>query len=513
MSQQRNQATRRPEKSPSTPTQWLTPEYFVYLRDLLASYSGVHIDDTHQRLLEHGLAQRLRVTGDNLSAYRRRIAADRAELRYLSELLLNHETMFFRNVPHFQALRTVLLPELHQRKPAGAPIRIWSAGCATGEEPYSLAITALEAIGQPLGRPVEIWATDLSWPALQKARQGLYRGRSLQNVPPELLQQHFSLDDGVYAPNTAARALVRFEQLNLLEPFPPEAQNIDIIFCQNVTIYFQLKTCQALIARFYDCLPDGGMLFLGFSETLWNVFEQFHTREVAGAYVYVKGPATTTELIEPPIVLTRPVLQKATAAASIRRSRMAPASPVRLAPLPQQASAAEADRALLVQGQELLVQGRAAEALDRLRHISPQSAVVGAALLLIARAHADRGNLDLAIAEVQRAIEIDPLNHAAYLLLGVMYSRQDQWSAAIQMLERARYLDADSALISFHLAEAYRQANRFEKAQLEYRNTVQKLGRYPPGELLDGVAIGWLQETCQRHLDQISRSIPSKPGA
>ena len=141
-----------------------------------------------------GLAQRLHATGDDLAAYERRIQAPggRDELRLLAELVLNHETIFFRNGPHLRALREVLLPEIHRRKPAGAPIRIWSAGCATGEEPYSLAITALETLGQPLARPVEIWATDLSEPALRKARAGFYRGRALQNLPADLLARYFT---------------------------------------------------------------------------------------------------------------------------------------------------------------------------------------------------------------------------------------------------------------------------------------------------------------------------------
>ncbi|HNP71339.1 MAG TPA: CheR family methyltransferase [Kouleothrix sp.] len=492
----------------ATPTPWLSPEQFAHFRALLADYSGISIDSAHQRALEQGLAQRLQATGETLATYRRWLGtlAGRAELRQLSELLLNHETMFFRNGPHFRALRDVLLPELHQRKPPGEPLRIWSAGCATGEEAYSLAISALETLGQPPARPVEIWATDLSEPALQSARAGMYRGRSLQNVPPELLQRYFTPHDGGFGPTPAVRALVRFAQLNLLEPFPAEAQNVDIIFCQNVTIYFQLHTCQALIARFYSCLPDGGMLFLGFSETLWNVSEQFATREVAGAYVYCKGAATPPE---PPAA--RKAQPRPPAEAPSARPRRVPAVPV--PSFNRHAGAAKTDRALLDSGYALLSQGRSEEALDHLRQVAPQSPLVGEALLLIARGHADRGDLDLAIAEVQRSIEIDALNHAAYLLLGTIYSRQEQWPAAIEQLERARYLEAESALVSFRLAEAYRQAGRFEKALLEYRNTLQKLDRYPPGELLDGVAVGWLRETCQRHLAQIQATNTHPYGA
>src|SRR5262245_30437583 len=123
----------------------LAPEQFGRLRDLLAGYSGVYLDSARQRVLEVGLTHRLHVTGDDFASYERRLsgAGGRDELRQLAELVLNHETFFFRNVPHLRALREVLLPDLHRRKPASAPIRIWSAGCATGEEPYSLAITAV----------------------------------------------------------------------------------------------------------------------------------------------------------------------------------------------------------------------------------------------------------------------------------------------------------------------------------------------------------------------------------
>ena len=494
----------------------LTPDQFGSLRDRLAEYSGVYLDLTRLRLLENGLIQRLRATGDDLAAYERRIQGPgaRDELRLLAELVLNHETIFFRNGPHLRALREVLLPEIHRRKPAGSPIRIWSAGCATGEEPYSLAIAALETLGQPLARPVEIWASDLSEPALRRAREGFYRGRALQNLPGDLLARYFTPRNDGYMAGDALRALVRFEALNLLDPFPRNAFGVDIIFCQNVTIYFQLKTCQELIARFYDCLPDGGMLFLGFSETLWNIFDRFHSREVAGAYVYYKG---SLEGIAPSAG-SAPRQRETGPQSQQRQGALIPTrlgtnsnrvSPNHRKVIPDQARPAQprgqADQAALASGRELLAQGKIDEALGALRHVSPQSACAPEALTLTARAHADRGDLDLAAAEIQRAIEINMLNEEAHLLLGVIFGRQGQWQLAIQQLERARYLSADSALVSFHLAEAYRQAGRVDKAAREYRNTLRKLDPHPPDALLDGVAVGWLRETCQRQIEYLPR--------
>jgi chemotaxis protein methyltransferase CheR len=159
------------------------------------------------------------------------------------------------------------------------------------------------------------------------------------------------------------------------------------------------------------------------------------------------------------------------------------------------------DDAILQRGRELLARGQSAEALEALQHISQRSVCASQALTLIARAHADRGELDLAVAEVQRALEIDTLNDAAYLLLGVIYGGQGEWLSALQQFERARYLSPDSALISFHLADAYWQLGRGGPAAREYRNTLRKLDGHPPDTVLDGVAVGWLRETCQRQLE------------
>lgn len=488
----------------------LTPEQFDRLRDLLASFGGVYLDTTQQRALEGALARRLSVTGEDLERYQRRIgsAGGRDELRRLAEHVLNHETYFFRNQPHLRALRDVLLPEIHRRKPAGAPIRIWSAGCSTGEEAYSLAITALETLGHA-GRPVEIIGTDLSEAALEKARAGVYRGRSLRQVTPELLERYFTPHAGGYAVGPAARAVVRFTQLNLLEPFPETVRGCDAIFCQNVTIYFRAEARRDLIARFYEWLPPGGLLFLGFSETLWNVFDRFRSREVDGAYVYYKELEADEQ--RRGADERRPARREERSIASRRRiiagqrtvsGQRAAVDSAPPAVSPGQDSADE----ILARSRLLLDEGRAEEALELLRTIPPGSAHAALALTLVARAHADRGNLEQAVAEVRRSLELDALNDEAYLLLGVIYGRQGAWQAAARELERARYLRPDLPLVSFHLADAYRNDGRVELAAREYRSVLNKLADHPPDAILGGVAVSWIRETCERRLEHLMRT-------
>lgn len=483
----------------------LTSEQFNRFRDLLASYGGVFLDAAQRRVLEQGLAKRLSLSGGDLENYEQLLCspAGRPELQRLIELVLNHETFFFRNGPHLRALREVLLQEMHQRKPNGLPIRIWSAGCASGEEVYSLAIVALETLGRPLVRPVEIIGTDLSETALQRARTGFYRGRALNNVPAEILERYFTPQNDGFLVNDTLRSLVRFVPLNLLEPFPDLVQRVDAIFCQNVTIYFQDATRRALIERFYTCLPPGGMLFLGFSETLWNVFDGFHSREVSGAYVYYKEslvqravPQSRNQLKSLGEAPPRAAGRARAVQARVPRS----AKPAERQEPPKAVSVPATDERTLHVGRELIDRGQTHEALDTLRRIPPQSPLATQAMNLAARAHADRGDLELAAAEVRRVLEIDTLNDEAYLLLGVIYSRQQQWQLAVQQLERARYLKPEAALVSFYLAAAYHQLGRGEPAAREYRSALWKLRSHPPDELLDGVAVGWLRETCQRQL-------------
>ncbi|PDW02329.1 CheR family methyltransferase [Candidatus Viridilinea mediisalina] len=498
----------------STPAkpELLTPRQISALRDLLAAYCGVYLDETRNASLAAATQRRATILGQTPQNYVSNLglSIDRAELQRLAELLLNHETQFFRNRPHMQALRQVIIPELHQRLPPGAPLRLWSAGCATGEEPYSLAITALEAFNDRLDRPVEVWATDLSTTALERAHTGIYKGRSLANLNSQQRARYFTARGAELAVAPRVRELVHFEQLNLLEPFPTRARGVHIIFCQNVTIYFQVQTCRMLMERFYQNLDEGGSLFLGFSETLWNIFDRFRWREVEGAFVYYKAsmdalatplpPSPSKKTLEHQPLATLPTIRPRPKSEPPAQFTPRPPRPPRpLAPISHPAASE-----IIAQGQTLLDAGQTDAALA----IFYSAPLVGAhapqILALAARAHADRGDLDLAAAEARRALELNPLTTEAHLLIGLIHARQGRPAAAITQLERARTLDSESPLILFHLAECYRQIGRASEALRDYRTTMRKLATHPPDKLIDGVAAGWLSETCRRYVAMIS---------
>ncbi|NJP05058.1 MAG: tetratricopeptide repeat protein [Chloroflexaceae bacterium] len=503
----------------------LQPALFEAIRNTLASYSGIYLDRMNQRVLMSSLSKRTTATRMPLEAYAAHITrpAGQSELQQLVELLLNHETVFFRNRPHVRALKDVILPRMHRQKPANEPIRIWSAGCSTGEEPYSLAIIALETLGHPFPRNIEIHATDLSQAALARARTGAYRGRTLSNVTAPMLTHYFDQRAESRVVKQHVREIITFEQHNLLEPFPPWAMDLDIIFCQNVTIYFQVSTFRMLVDRFYRTLRHDGILFLGFSETLWNIYDQFRLQEIAGAFMYVKAPLATPE---PPSAVTRqpPSTRKPLmpdALVSSHRSSIPKATPTQqphtkttrsfreerkttglsaanlekpppVSPLP--------GNEIVQRGQSLLADGQADEVLHMLYNVPLNDSYAPQILALIARAHANRGDFELAVAEARRTLELDVLTTEAYILLGILYAQQGQIQEAAQQLERARFLDAESPLISYHLAEVYRQLDRVQPAIREYRNTLRKLQTWSNDTLLDGVAVGWIKETCERYL-------------
>lgn len=238
---------------------------FLRLRDWLEAATGIHLSPAKRTLVTSRLAKRLRERGcAGYGPYLRLVQEDATERQVAIDLLTTNETYFFREPSHFDFLQR-LLPEL------GSPVRVWSAACSTGEEPYSIAML-LDA--QLRGRPWELLATDISSRVLEQARRGHYRMQRTHGIPPELLARYClrgtGRQEGTLLVARSLRERVRFEQANLNERLPDFGE-FDVIFLRNVMIYFDVDTKRAVVARLLKHLCPGGHLLIGHSESLNDV--------------------------------------------------------------------------------------------------------------------------------------------------------------------------------------------------------------------------------------------------
>jgi chemotaxis protein methyltransferase CheR len=244
----------------------ITAHEFDALRRWLHANAGISLTAAKQPLVTSRLAKRLRELGlSTYTEYLRRLGTDSAERQAALDLLTTNETYFFREPRHFEFLRSIL-PTLTLTQ---SPIRIWSAACSTGEEPYSIAMLLADAL--PAHRPWEILGTDISSRVLEAARSGHYRLERARNLPPATLSKHCLKGTG---PQTGTllvrrelRARVRFEPINLNETLPDYGQ-FDVIFLRNVMIYFDDATKRDVVARLVPMLRPGGHLLIGHSESL-----------------------------------------------------------------------------------------------------------------------------------------------------------------------------------------------------------------------------------------------------
>lgn len=251
----------------------LAPEHLVRIASMLHGYAGIRLREGTERLVRARLARRLRALGlADFDAYLAHVAADRTrdEFREMVDALTTNKTSFFREHAHFDVLRDDVLPA------CSGPIRLWSAGCSSGEEAYSMAMVLLESLEPAVASQARILATDISHRMLAVARAGRYPAETLADVPTPLRRRYWRPVDGGgrHEAGPALRQLVRFGRLNLMQPWPMRGP-FDAIFCRNVMIYFGKSTQQQLIERFWELLRPGGYLFVGHSESLGGLSHAF----------------------------------------------------------------------------------------------------------------------------------------------------------------------------------------------------------------------------------------------
>ncbi len=255
---------------------------FEKISQLVYRLTGINLHSGKYELVKARLLKRLRALGlEDVDVYMEYLENNRSngELTSMIEAMTTNKTSFFRELHHFDYLRREIIPAVKNRR-----IRIWSAGCSSGEEPYSIAIALSEAVSDLIFWDVGILATDLSTRMLALARKGIYDTRSLQDVPPLLMSKYLKCIEinpvRCYQVVQELRRIVHFARLNLMGEWPMRG-TFDVIFCRNVMIYFDEATRQRLVNRFWELLKPEGHLFVGHSESLAGSKHKFSYAEPA----------------------------------------------------------------------------------------------------------------------------------------------------------------------------------------------------------------------------------------
>lgn len=252
----------------ASPTMMSDADFDAFTR-LIHAQTGIVITDAKRSMLVSRLSRRLRKLGlPDFSSYRKILESgdNEVERRELVSVITTNVTSFFREPVHFERLKD-MIPAFDKRARAGERIRLWSAGCSSGEEPYSIAMTLRENWKDISGVDLRILATDIDPEMVAHARRGEYSQQQIGDTPPDILCRHIAPAGGTSSSliNPALREHIRFEELNLLGPWP-FGGSFDVIFCRNVVIYFDAPTRKRLWTRFAERLRPGGTLFIGHSE-------------------------------------------------------------------------------------------------------------------------------------------------------------------------------------------------------------------------------------------------------
>jgi len=261
---------------------------FEKYRAFIYAESGITFTPANRSILESRLKERLREKGvDSVKTYFNTISTDKEELKGFLDSITTNLTRFFRNQPHFDALEKFVVPELINNIKKGSPgntIKLWSAGCSTGEEPYTLAMLLNEKLPPPW--KFEILASDISLKCLMTAKEGFYADSKVDGIPPDYLKKYFDKVDGGYHVHADLQSKIKFDYHNLKND--SGQRGIDIIFCRNVIIYFDEVAQTAVMKRFWEAMAAKSFLFIGHSESLFGMDTKFEFIKTEWATLYRK---------------------------------------------------------------------------------------------------------------------------------------------------------------------------------------------------------------------------------
>lgn len=478
-------------KSAACEDQELTPRLAAVFSRHILSHSGLHFEERNRAALTRGLIKRMTAlrmcSFEEYLEYLKRHGEDRHELQKLLQFLTVGETYFYRYPAHFEVLK-----ERFAGRPVREPIRIWSAGCSTGEEPYSIAMVLMEALPDWRERDIRVIATDINNRSLKKAREGVYSPWSLRITTPEQAKRYFRRVGDSFLIRDEVKQLVQFHHLNLSipcrEPVCDQLHELDAIFCRNVLIYFTTETAERMVDRFARALAPSGLLFLGHSETLLQRGLELELRRQERSYYYVKcgsgraappvpgGPAPALPAEASPATDLTPEQVRLAQAWLHTHEPWQPPCPAAVAQIPA-ASAGPEPAEVLATARELFDREEFDPALEQLELLLARSPDHADALVLKGFILAGKGALKEALETCERVIALNDLLPEAYFLKGVLLDAEDQLAAAAAEYRKALLLNHDFIMPRYHMGRLHLRQGKVNEAAREIRNSIKILSR------------------------------------
>ncbi|MFL5803244.1 MAG: CheR family methyltransferase [Roseiflexaceae bacterium] len=496
----------------------LKDDLYLRFRDLLLTRCGLDYPERKRADLAHGLNRALGATRHrNLAElYADAVVGGPGWEAILAQLTIG-ETYFFRNGAQFDALRDQIVPELLNRRAATRTLRFWSAGCATGEEPYSLAIQLSELLPSDDSWNVSILATDINTAFLARAREALYGVWSFRETSTELRERFWIAEQGRWRLHSKIRRMVNFACLNLAQPCYPAITNgtgaLDVIVCRNVTIYFDAATTRQVAERFYHALAPGGWLIVGHAEPQASVYHQFEVHNFPNTVIYRKPLDAPLFAFDPASGVfnagTRPILIPGVQWGTALGSQAAAKQASEAAALPTLLKApAPASEKTLLPAQQLaqpptrprhptadlwptialrLAQGDKAGAETLLNDLLRADPSHMPALVALGQLYADRAEWASARQQCMLTLAQDSLCIPAHYLLAQIHEHQGQFDAALAAYRRTVYLDRSFVPGMLGMANVWRLLGRTADAQRAYRNALRYLATLPLTAAVHGI--------------------------
>lgn len=482
------------------------------LSDLVAAQTGLHFPQKRWHDLERGISTAARELDfkdpESCIEWLLSSASTRSQIEVLASHLTVGESYFFREQRSLDILENHVLPKLiRARREDGPRLRLWSAGCARGEEPYSIAILLSRVIPDLREWNVTILATDINPRFLQQASEGVYGEWSFRATPPWVRERYFKRTKaGRFEVLPHIRKMVTFSQLNLAEDVYPSLWNntnaMDVVFCRNVLMYFLPEKAKKVAQNLCRSLVESGWLIVSPTEASHDLFSQFVTVNFPGAILYRKDSHRTQSVETFPSALEQepaPWLPPASAATA-EAAAAAVVSPA-IGELPGRADdesrMVEEDSMPYRVALDLFEQGQYAKAAEKLLAALSRDPADAGAMALLARVYANQGQLVAALEWCARAVAADRMNVGHHYLRAVILQEQGSWEEARRELGQVLYLDQDFALAHVALGSLSRRQGKGKEARRHFANALSLLQRHRQEDVLpdwEGITAGRLAE-------------------